>query len=181
MTTPRTLDLDSLTLLSGSHAAASKQMKMMLPLSKNAGIALVDMGDYERASRHVWHLDTAGYARAMVKTADGQWRLVRLHRFLLDVPTGMQVDHADLDKLNNTRANLRICTSRQNIANLPKLSGTSSRFKGVTWNRNARKWLAQIKIDGRYEYLGLFIDEAEAAHVYACRAQQQHGEFARVS
>jgi hypothetical protein len=40
----------------------------------------------------------------------------------------------------------------------------SSRFWGVTWNREKKKWRAQIKsADGKYRHIGYFDDEEEAA------------------
>jgi hypothetical protein len=38
-----------------------------------------------------------------------------------------------------------------------------SQFVGVCWNRRARKWAAQSRVDGRTIYLGYFSDEKEAA------------------
>jgi hypothetical protein len=38
-----------------------------------------------------------------------------------------------------------------------------SQFVGVCWNRRAKKWAAQSRVDGRTIYLGYFSDEKEAA------------------
>jgi len=38
-----------------------------------------------------------------------------------------------------------------------------SQYVGVCWNRRARKWAAQSRVDGRTIYLGYFSDEEEAA------------------
>ena len=40
------------------------------------------------------------------------------------------------------------------------------------------KWKAQIKIDGKNQYLGTFIFEKEAAMAYDLKAQEVYGEFA---
>lgn len=149
-----------------------------IPLS-NGGVTIVDASDAELVSRHVWHRDTLGYARAMVKQ-DGTWRLVRMHRFLLNPEPGVEVDHIDLDRLNNRRStNLRACTRRQNAANITKYKGTS-RFKGVCWHKAAQKWCVQIREPGgKHRYLGLFTNEEEAAAVYRSAAIAQYGRFAR--
>jgi len=39
----------------------------------------------------------------------------------------------------------------------------SSKYKGVCWHKQNQKWVAQITIDGKNKYLGLFPTE-EAAH-----------------
>ena len=44
--------------------------------------------------------------------------------------------------------------------------GGTSRFKGVSWNKSKSKWQAQIQIDGKKIYLGMFDDEEEAASAY---------------
>ena len=41
-----------------------------------------------------------------------------------------------------------------------------SKFVGVTWLKKAKKWLVQIKIDGKKKSLGYFHDEKEAACKY---------------
>jgi hypothetical protein len=44
--------------------------------------------------------------------------------------------------------------------------GSSSHFKGVHWNKGERKWVAATHIDGKYTYLGSYVDEEEAASAY---------------
>jgi hypothetical protein len=41
-------------------------------------------------------------------------------------------------------------------------SHNTSGYKGVTWHKQARKWRAQIKINGRAISLGLFKDITQA-------------------
>ena len=45
-------------------------------------------------------------------------------------------------------------------------SGSTSRYKGVSWQSKSNKWKAQIQIDGKGTHLGYFNDEEEAAHKY---------------
>jgi hypothetical protein len=58
---------------------------------------------------------------------------------------------------------------------------TSSRFKGVTWDKRANKWLAQIVVKGQGRSLGRYLDETEAAHAYDRAAREAWGEFARLN
>ncbi len=90
------------------------------------------------------------------------------------------VDHIDCNRLNNTRANLRLCTPQQSVANIAKYRG-QSRFKGVHWHKGAGKWMSQIKVAGRHVYLGLFENEEIAAAAYERAAKSVHGEFARAA
>jgi hypothetical protein len=52
----------------------------------------------------------------------------------------------------------------------PRSSALSSRHKGVSWHKQAKKWSAQIEHGGRQEKLGLFAteEEAKAAHGARC-------------
>lgn len=94
-------------------------------------------------------------------------------------PIGL-VDHKDGDGPNNRWTNLREATLSLNAANAKRPSTNTSGFKGVTFNKSARRWQAQIKKDGRSIYLGLF-DKPEDGHAaYAAKAKEMFGEFARL-
>ena len=43
---------------------------------------------------------------------------------------------------------------------------TSSRFRGLTWNKQGKSWQVRMCIDGKKHSIGRFIDEVEAAHAY---------------
>ncbi|WP_424460548.1 HNH endonuclease [Ottowia sp.] len=108
--------------------------------------------------------------------------MVLLHRWVMKCNDPLVlVDHANGDKLDNTRANLRLCTRSQNAYNNLKKPGLSSQFRGVTWHRKIRKWQATIAANGRPIYLGCFDDEHEAGHAYNKAAVELHGEFCRLN
>ena len=87
----------------------------------------------------------------------------------------MEVDHKDLDGLNNRQDNLRNCTQEQNEYNKgPR--GRKSRFKGVY--PRGDKWYAMIKHKGIVYYLGTFDDEVEAAKARDRKAYELEGEYA---
>ena len=56
-----------------------------------------------------------------------------------------------------------------------------SRFKGVCWNKLARKWQASITVNRKVRHLGLCEDEADAALMYDVAAQVLFGSFARTN
>ena len=101
---------------------------------------------------------------------------IYMHRQLTGAVKGQEVDHINGDKLDNRLCNLRLCTSQQNKYNR-KSSWGSSKFKGVTFNKRAKKWAANIK-DNKYMFLGYFEKEEEAALAYNREAARLHGEFA---
>lgn len=98
----------------------------------------------------------------------------------MSLSSSVQVDHRDGNGLNNSRANLRIATPRENSRNSPARLGSSS-FKGVFRAENGR-WCAQINPDGNKTiHLGTFDTEEEAALAYDTVARVHHGEFARLN
>jgi transposase len=145
-----------------------------------------DPGDLEKVNQLNWHtrLNSPTGVRyvvhGLIETVNGRRRMstIQLARFLMDIERGdpRVVDHIDGNPLNNRRANLRICTSAENIRNRRKDRDNTSGFKGVT--REGSKWLAQIFYGKRGHRLGRF-DTPEQAHVAYCKAARRvYGEFA---
>lgn len=144
-------------------------------------VAIVDDEDFAMVSQFKWN---AGC------TADGVWyakrripgnKSMKMHRFILGAQSGELVDHIDGDELNNTRANIRIATPRQNMHNRKSTQGSSTPFKGVFWERKSGRFRVQIKANGECLYLGLFEDVIDAALAYDSAARRIHGEFARLN
>jgi len=86
--------------------------------------------------------------------------------FLNHIPCGYRivVDHIDFDPLNNNLSNLRLISNRENT-NKNHLLHTS-KYTGVHWNKILKKWEAQIQINGKRRYLGLFPKELDAWAAY---------------
>lgn len=151
-------------------------------------ITLVDDEDYELLRKYAWDADEKGYARRSANrhNADGKpsgkRRTIRMHRVIMGVSDAgrhIQVDHINGDKLDNRRANLRLCDSTQNKQNSRKYSGEfTSTFKGVSWHKQAKKWRSELRVNRELHFLGLFTDEGEAALAYDSAAKQNFGEFA---
>ena len=89
------------------------------------------------------------------------------------------LDHRDLDRQNNPIGNLREATSTQNHANMPKQKNNTSGYKGAFWNKTAKKYMAQIKVNGKHKYLGYFDSPRMAALKYNFAAEEAFGKFAR--
>lgn len=90
------------------------------------------------------------------------------------------VDHRDLDRLNNRWGNLRDATKAQNQANTLVRKSNTSGFKGVSLERRTNRWQAQIRVHGVRKHLGTFDTPEEAGAAYANALTATHGEFGRV-
>jgi hypothetical protein len=103
-----------------------------------------------------------------------------MHREIMNAPRGRIVDHANGDSLDNRDENLRVTTQSGNLANRRKVRG-KSRYKGVWWNIQKRRWIADIVKDGHKYVLGRFSSESLAAFAYDAAARQLFGGFAALN
>ena len=92
----------------------------------------------------------------------------------------VEIDHIDGDPGNNKINNLRECTKSQNQANRGPAKNNTSGYKGVTWDKTAKKWQSKICFLGKWYFLGRYDDILEAHSAYSRAASKYFGEFARV-
>lgn len=134
--------------------------------------AVVDECDVELVAGYRWYRHARSYIWTWARTEGGR-ESVMMHRLILGLrPGDIHVDHIDRDPSNNRRSNLRYATTAQNAQNQGSHGG-SSPYRGVTWHKGRGCWQAQVKLDGRNHYLGLFADEEDASRAaVAFRAKQ---------
>jgi|688.fasta_scaffold389513_2 hypothetical protein len=90
------------------------------------------------------------------------------------------IDHINGNKSDNRIENLRDATHCQNMMNIGKSSLNKSGYKGVSFQKTSKKWIAQIKQNKNIFYLGLFDCPKKAYEVYCKKALELHGEFANI-
>lgn len=149
-----------------------------IPLTQGQ-VALVDDADYEAVSQFKWYFNK-GYAARNILKPDGKRSIQYLHRFLM--PGVAEVDHRDGNKLNDQRENLRSVTHQQNCqGSCRKRPGSTSKFRGVTWNKQCGKWQSQIMVDGKNICLGWFTEEAASARARDVAAIKYCGPSAHLN
>ncbi len=142
-----------------------------VPLTQGK-VALVDEQD-SWVLRFKWQYDR-GYA---VRTEGrAPTKKYYMHREIL--PGVGQVDHANGNKTDNRRANLRSASRTENGRNRPRTQANSSGFKGVHFHRQSGKWRARIVVDKKPVSLGLHATPEAASAAYESAALQLFGEFA---
>ena len=116
------------------------------------------------------YVSTGGYLRVNLskkcKTKQKKIHQLVAIAFLKHKPCGMKlvVDHINNVKTDNRLDNLQVVTHRYNVSkSAPK---GSSKYTGVRYIKKNKNWRAQIVINGKYNHLGVFTDEIEAAQAY---------------
>lgn len=151
-------------------------MPKIIPLTRGR-FAIVDDEDYNRIASFKWHYMNTGYAA----TTYDQGRKTYLHRFVIKAKDGEQVDHVNMDKLDCRKENLRTCSNQQNSANKTKQVNNTSGYKGVTWDKTNKKWIAEIMVNKKSKKLGRYSSAEDAARAYNEAAKKYFGEFARTN
>lgn len=158
-----------------------------IPISGGKAYAIVDDQDAALILQSTWYLAHNGYAHRNLPRGKKRGGVTYMHRLIAGfAETSEQVDHIDGDKLNNRRANLRVANFHANQWNRKKTKlvqgkSTSSRYKGVTWDKTGRVWVGQITQNRRRFHLGRYQCEEEAARAYDAAAIQKFGEYARLN
>lgn len=151
-----------------------------IPLSKGL-YTLVDETDYEYLNQWNWYA-RSGDGCVYASRSNSKAKIaINMHVVLLPAPDGKEPDHIDGDSLNNRRNNLRLVTHQENMWNRKPVTGSSSKFKGVSWQTATQYWKAYIKINEKQVHLGCFWDEVDAAIAYNKAAKALHGEFAKLN
>jgi len=157
-----------------------------VPLTRGY-VALVDDVDLSWALGLRWRALVQGNTETPRVYAVGDAR--RMHRSIWErangqIPMGMEIDHIEPGQhggLDNRRLNLRLCTKAQNQANSRRGRNNTSGFKGVWFQKQTRRWRADVMVGGKKQHVGYFDTPEAAAMAYDYAAVRAFGDHARVN
>lgn len=131
------------TWISGSGTVRSHEGKILKQQEHN-GYLSVNLFNNGKGKKHMVHKLIAA-------------------SFLDDIISDLVVDHIDNNSLNNKVENLQLITQRENLSKDKK---GSSKYTGVSWHSQRKKWRSEIYVNGKSKHLGLFTDEYDAHLAY---------------
>jgi HNH endonuclease len=125
--------------------------------------AIVDIGDLPKllAFDINWRTNVKPNGAVYIQSVYQPTReTIQLHRFLMDAPKGVQVDHIDRNPLNNSRENLRLTDETGNARNRGLNSKNKSGHAGVC--AYGKFWKAYIYVEGKEIFLGYHLTLKDA-------------------
>jgi hypothetical protein len=148
--------------------------------------ALVDDEDYNYLNQWKWQLIWNGYAirdRAIKRIKNKRYRKsLVMHREIMKLHGSgeitKQIDHINLNKLDNQKKNLRWVTRSQNKMNMKVRLDNKSGHKGVSWSVPSNKWWSRITVNGRTYNLGFWTNKIAAILAYRLGAKKYHKQYA---
>lgn len=94
------------------------------------------------------------------------------------IPKSKHIDHINMIPSDNRIENLRLVFTEQNRVHKGKLKNNTSGFKGVSYHRTHKKWIAQIAFYKKATHLGYYLNKEDAARAYDKAALRIHGHYA---
>lgn len=149
-----------------------------IPLTQGK-YALVDDEDYERVSQFKWTAKEATQGCTWYAYRRARGRSIHLHRFILDAPANLHVDHKNHDGLDCRKNNMRLATPLQSTWNRRQRSDSRMQFKGVV--RMKGKYTPKVYVGEHQVYFGTYNNQEDAARVYDAVVTRLRGEFAHTN
>lgn len=142
-------------------------MSVRVPVGTDS-FTIVDEEDAPLVALYRWALRGEYVSRTVRR--DGRKHPLYLHRWLVEAPAGMDVDHINGDARDNRRCNLRVVTRKQNQENRGGAHPSSKTgVRGVRWEPGRQRYVATVYSNGKRAWMGRFktLREANMAVVSA--------------
>ena len=147
-----------------------------IPLTQGK-VALVDAEDYQYLAQFNWQA-VKDRSNWYAVRRDG-YSHVRMHREIMGMIDGNEVDHKDGDGLNNCKSNLRVGTRQQNAANQKRSTRSKTGYIGVSLSVN--HVTTPYRVYCAHKFIGMFATAEEAARAYDKAVKEKYGEFAKTN
>lgn len=151
----------------------------LIKLTNSRLLFRIDDEDIEISLGKIWRISTKGYAATVVKTGNKS-ELVYFHRLVMGLTSrdGKIIDHINRDKLDNRKANLRVCSFKENARNRGRRKNSKYPYKGIEkCSRTSSLYACLVKEGVRYRS-GPQKSVEDAAREYDKLALKHFGEFA---
>lgn len=136
----------------------------------DGSICKVDEEDLESVSKHSWCPSRNGGNQIYAQTRS-RGKTLYMHRLIMRAPKGAMIDHANGDPLDNRKENLRFVTRSQNGLNSRARARVYSKHRGVTFDLDRGKWMAQLVVNKKRVLRSRFDSEEEASAAYRCAVE----------
>lgn len=154
---------------------------LQIPLTRGK-FAIVDERDAEWLNEWRWNTNNTGYA---MRRDNETGKTILMHREIYshyrELPSGVDLDHRDRNKLNNSLSNLRPASRSQNVINGSRRMHNTSGVAGVAFHKRIGKWQAYITQDGKRQHLGYFKNFEDAVAIRKAVMVDCFGEYANLS
>lgn len=139
-----------------------------LLISDNTKIVTISKSDYDKIKFfNCYFSNQSGYINIYINRKNN-----RLHRFLMDITDSLiYIDHIDNNKLNNTRNNLRLSNALKNAQNKTKMRNGTSKYLGVSYNKNRDSWQTKLAKDNKVIFCKTFSNKIDSTEVIAAVAR----------
>lgn len=130
----------------------------------------IDIEDVERCKNvGIWSYTSNGY---IVNCKSKLY----LHRFIMNCPNGLEIDHVHHDLLDCRKSELRVSTSSQQKMNTKLRKDNVSGHRGVCYDEKRQKWCVYVQSKNRR--VAKRFDEFKDACAYGDQMRSElHGEF----
>jgi hypothetical protein len=150
---------------------------VFIPLTQSK-VAIINFEDFDLVRPFRWCAAAIGSVGGNFKTwycvrnePDGRgYKTAYLHQLIMG---SKGIDHINGDGLDNRRGNLRRVTHGENLRGFRrKKPGTTSRYRGVYFDKRRSNWKAGITHNYITIHLGAFQNEENAATAYDAAARK---------
>lgn len=103
----------------------------------------IDIDDIDKCkSVGIWSLTKSGY---VINCKSG----IYLHRYVMNCPDDLEVDHKYHNLLDNRKSELRFADSSQQKFNTKTRVDNKSGHRGISWAADRKKWFVNITCRGK--------------------------------